>query len=195
MGVVLLALSGCAGDEPLAAPPRPSSPAVSLTPAPGPSPSPTPTPAAGPSPAASPTPLSPYEDDPAVQGLRAYGVAAAAAVNARDLQLPALVAVSTADRAAQHEDAFGADLGRHFPGPLPFQVRAVTTVDASTKQVIGCGVENGYALTEPGGVPAAPLEILPFSVEVRLEDGVWKTAGGTPIEGFTCEGLTLADFP
>jgi hypothetical protein len=71
----------------------------------------------------------------------------------------------------------------------------VTTVDARTKQVIGCGVENGYALTEPGGVPAAPLEILPFSVEVRLEGGVWKTAGGTLVESFTCEGLTLADFP
>jgi hypothetical protein len=130
-----------------------------------------------------------------VQGLRAYGAAAAAAVNARDLQLPALVALSTADRAALHEDVFREDLSRHFPGPMPFQVRAVTTVDAATKQVIGCGVENGYALTEPGGVPAAPLEILPLSVEVRLEGGVWKTAGGTQVEGFSCDGLTLADFP
>lgn len=183
--VLLVGAAGCSDDPlttPLAASPQPTGGA----PSPEPSPSPSPVP--------SPTPLSPFENDPAVQGLRAYGAAAAEAVNARNLQLPALVAASTAARAAQNPDVFGGDLGSHFPGPIPFKVFNVATVDADTKKILICSVENGWGLTKPGGTPAKPVEILPIEVEMRLEGGVWKLHDGQISQAISCEGLTRESF-
>lgn len=183
--LLLAATAGCADDEPLSQPVVPSPTAVSsLSPSPSPLPSPSP----------SPTPLSPFEDDPAVQGLRTYLAAASAALNAKDLRLPALTAAATERRAALHPDLYATDLGPHYPGPLPVKVLGVRAVSATEKRILGCFVQTGFGLTAPGGTPAQPLEILPAETEMRLEGRTWKVHSIVGAEGISCAGLTLEDF-
>jgi hypothetical protein len=183
---LLIGLSGCSDDEPLATPIAPSE--VAATEAPAPSPSPTPS--ASPSPA----PLSPFEDDPAVQSLRAYAAAVAAAVNARDLQLPALRERITSARAERLQSLLGDDLGSHYPGPQPVKVLGVRTVSADVKRILACSVEDGWTLTEPGGSPVQPIRIAGGQYEMVLEGGTWKVDRGVRDDTVSCTGLTLEDF-
>lgn len=180
--VAALLLAGCSEQE-LAQPVRPSA-APTATSAPSPTPSPSP----------SPAPLSAFEGDPAVQGLRTYLSALAAALNAGDLQLPALVAASTPERAALHQELFAEDLGQYYPGPVPLEVLGVRAVSADQKQVLGCVVDGGFGLTGPGGTPAEPLEIVSTQTDIRLVDGTWKVADAVLADGVDCTGLTLEDF-
>ena len=181
-GVVLLA--GCGGDEPAAAPVQPVSPSSSPSSAsPSPSPSPTPSP--------SPSPLSAFEDDPAVQALRAYLVAMADAVNTQNLQNPALLAVSTARRAGLHQELYGDAFGEHYPGPNPVAVLGVRTASPTTRNVLVCSLEDGHALDRPGGTPTEPADVVGGQFELVLEDGRWKVNRALAAEDVTCDGVPL----
>lgn len=186
----LVLASGCSNGggatEPLAASAVPSP----ASPSPEPSPSPVPSPSPSPSPAA----LSPFEGDPAVQGVRTFAAAVAAAVNAKNLKLPALVAASTPARAQRNPEIYRADLGSYFPGPVPLLPRAVRTVSATRKSVLGCSVEDGYALTKQGGTPVKPLSVVAVNLDVRLVSGTWRLNDATLAEGLDCSGLTVKDL-
>ena len=179
----VLLLAGCSDDGTQTGPPAAAalSPAASPSPAPSPSPSPSPVP--------SPTPLSAFEGDPAVVALRAYLAATADAVNAKDLRLPTLVALSTAARAARHPSLFGDDLGSYFPGPRPLAVLGVRAVNASRKDVVGCQLSN-YALDAPGGKPLVAPKVEAGTYELVLEGNRWKVDSAKAAQGVTCAGVT-----
>ena len=86
-----------------------------------------------PSPSPSPKPLSAFEGDPAVMGLRTYRRAVAAAVNAKDLQLRALVGAATARRNSRHQSLYGENIGLYYPGPNPLAVLGVRVVSPTSR--------------------------------------------------------------
>lgn len=193
--VALLAISvalvtACSGDdEPLTAPPSASPPEVS----PPPAPSPSPTPSASPSP--SPEPLSAFEDDPAVQAMRDFYVAAARAVNADDFMLPELVARSTARRIEINRSTFAEDLGAFVPGPTPFTPVAVQELAPDRRTVLACSVEGGWVLDRPGGTPTEPDEVLGGAWEMRLENGTWKVHRIGDAPDVSCDGVPMPRRP
>ena len=158
-----------------------SAPSPSAVPLPSPSPSPSPT----------PPPLSAFEDDPAVQGLRTYLLAAATAVNARDLQQPALLASSTAVRAGRHQEIYGPALVGHYPGPSPVAVLGVEVVSETERSLPICSPEGGYLLTMPGGPPVAELEVVGGRFRMVLEAGRWKVDEAVGDDAVDCAGVSL----
>lgn len=182
---VALGTAGCADDEPLATPVRPSLAPTALEAPPSPSPSPEP------SPSPSPTPLSPFEDDPAVVALRAYLAVSSTAINTQNLDLPEFAALATAARASRHRDLFTEDLGTYYPGPPPAAVRGVQVVSPTSRVVSICLLDMGYALDKQGGTPTAARNVAGALVEMALEEQQWKVDRFLRDPDGTCEGVEL----
>lgn len=186
--VALLLTAGCSQDEPAAMPVTPSPDAASVqTPPPAPSPSPSPSP--------SPTPLSPFEDDPAVQAVRAYERASVEAINARNLELPAFAALATARRQARHAALYEEDLGSYYPGPAPLAILGVSTTSPTGRSVVGCLLDDGFALDKPGGTPTEPRLVVALTYEMVLEGGAWKVHAVFLDEDRSCDGVPLPGDP
>ena len=193
-GVLALTASACGGSAKTPVVAAPTSPIRSQADTPSSSPATATTPAKTVTPPkAKPTlaALSAYENDPAVKDLRAYYVAAARAVNARNFQLPALVALSTQGRAARHPTVFGPDVGLFTPGPLPFTPLGVRTVAAGHKQVVYCDISDGWALTSKGGRPARPFRLSAARSDQLLVRGHWIVDHIRAAEGTSCNGVTI----
>ena len=193
-GLLALTASACGGSAKTPAAAAPVSPIPTQAVAVSPSPATVTTPPITvTAPKAKPTlaPLSPYESDPAVKDLRAYYVAAARATNARNFGFPALVALSTAGRAARHPTVFKSDIGLFNPGPAPFTPLGVRTVSAGRKQVLFCGIDDGWALTKRGGRPARPLHVLAFKSDQVLTRGHWIIDHVYFATGTSCSGVGI----
>ena len=173
---VLLTAAGCGGDEPLATPPTAGDAASSYASA---------------SPSASPSPLSAFEADPAVQGLRANLAAVAEAVNQQNLQLPALLATTTARRAGVHQEVYGPEFGNFYPGPNPTAVLGVQVISETQRNVLVCTVENGFVLDRPGGTPVKPYAVAGGQFELLLQDGLWKVNRAVAADEVSCQGVPI----
>jgi hypothetical protein len=141
----------------------------------------------------SPTLLSPFEDHQEVQAVRAYLAAEAEAINAGDLQLPALLARSTARRAAQHNKVYADELGAYFPGPRPVAVLGLNAVGETMRNVLVCWLEKGHALDRPGGTPTQPRTVVGGRFEVVSENGVWKVDRVLATDEVACDGVDLPE--
>jgi len=190
--VLLLLTAACGDDSPAAQPVMPT--ATITAPA---SASPSPSRSPSPSPSPSPEPLSPFEADPAVIALRTFVLEAANAVNAGNLALPALNAVSTPNRQDESRRSFASDLGGYAPGPYPFTPLDVQVVSPTERRIPLCTVETGWALTAPGGTPREPRAIGPGLATVKLVDAVWKVDSIVDNKGLSCTNVTLPmpEFP
>lgn len=182
IAATLLAVAGCSGQEPLATPVTPVTPsaAPTITEA-----------AAPPSAEPTPTPLSPFEADPAVQALRAHLAAAAAGINAKNLQTPALKATSTARRLSRLPDIYSEEIKTYFPGPRPVAVLGVKVVSGTAREILACSLEDGFGLDKPGGTPVMPEKVLPLAFEMLLEGRAWKVHAARSAEGISCAGVAL----
>lgn len=183
---LLLLLAACGGGDkavsPLTASPT-ASPAGSATPSPSPTPSPT------------AVPLSPYEADPAVQGFRAYQVAVADAINAQNLALPELMALSTPARQATTKASYTEELGHWSPGPTPYAVLGVSVVSDSRRDLTVCGLDTGWTLTARGGAPAGPRSVVGGTYRMALDGGVWKVDSVARDAAVNCAGVPIVEVP
>ena len=181
----VLLLAGCTNNAtqapPLAA--APVSPAPAASPSPERSPSPSPSPSSA--------PLSAFEADPAVVGLRTYLRAVAAAVNAKNLQLPALVDAATARRNSRHQSLYGENIGLYYPGPNPLAVLGVRVVSPTVHTVLGCSLEAGLVLDRPGGKPVSARKVLGGGYEMLLEGTTWKVNTVMADTAVDCTGVSL----
>lgn len=125
-----------------------------------------------------------------MKGLRANLLASAEAINTRNLNLPALVATSTARRAGFFQDLYGVEFGNYFPGPRPVAVLGVRDVSPSAKTVLACSLEDGHALDAPGGRPVKPDKVLGAQFEMLLEKGAWKV-NRVVVADVSCENIIL----
>ncbi|MBC7372713.1 MAG: hypothetical protein H7323_01815 [Frankiales bacterium] len=181
---MLLLVVACGADKPLTEPPT-AQPAQTREP--------TAAPSASPSPTARPTspPLSAFEGDPAVKGMRAYLVAAATAVNARNLQQARLLATSTAARAALHQDIYGPSLVGYYPGPNPTAVLGVQVISKTERSIPVCSPEAGILLDKRGGKPTKPLKVLGGRFRMVFESGTWKVDNASADKAVVCAGVPL----
>lgn len=134
---------------------------------------------------------SPYEADPAVQALRAWATAAATAINADNLNLPALVALETSTFVPLAPTVFQEDAGLTYPGPVPFTPATVQPVSATMRDVNSCFVATGYARNRTTGQPAAPRTVVPLQVEMVFDSGSWKVNHVYSQVTFSCDGVTV----
>jgi len=191
--LAVLLTTACGEDSPSAQPLAPTatsagSATASASPSPSTSPSPSPSP--------SPAPLSPFEADPAVIALRTFTLQSALAVNAGDLGLPGLDAVSTPNRQAESRRSFASDLGGYVPGPFPFTPLDVQVVSPTERRIPLCALE-GWTLVAPGGTPREPRSIEPGLATVTLVDTTWKVDSVVVGETNSCMNVTVAtpEFP
>lgn len=133
----------------------------------------------------------PLTEPPAAQGLRTYLLAVSTAVNARDLQQPALLASSTAVRAGRHQDIYGSALEGHYPGPSPVAVLGVEVVSETERSIPVCSPEAGFVLTMPGGPPFDELHVLGGRFRMVLESGTWKVDDAVGDDAVECAGVPL----
>lgn len=120
-----------------------------------------------------------------------YLAAVAEAVNARNLQLPALVDVSTPQRVGQHQEIYGDDIGSYYPYPSPVAVLGVRVVSATARTIPVCSLEEGLPLDKPGGMPVEPRLVVGGQFEMVLEDGRWKVDDAVEAAEVSCDGVML----
>ena len=126
-----------------------------------------------------------------MQGLRANLAAVAEAVNANNLQLPALLATATSRRAGFHQQLYGEELGSFYPGPNPTAILSVQSVSESQRNILVCTVANGYVLDQPGGTPVKPYKVVNGKFEMLLEDVIWKVNRAVAATDIACDGVPI----
>lgn len=175
-----LAVSACGGADKAADKPSPSTPvSVSDTPTASPTPSPT------------ATPLSPFEDEAPVKAARAWAVAMAQAVNARDRTVRAAVPVTTQrgltlSKALAKPDI---DHGYYRPGPQPFAPVNVQ-VKARTARLNLCYLTFGWAEDRKTHQRAEKRKVESIVFEMRKVGGRWKFDDGRQGTG-DCAAVTI----
>ncbi|MCW2568946.1 MAG: hypothetical protein JWN54_3043 [Mycobacterium sp.] len=147
-------------------------------------------PPASTSPSPSATPAGPYEKDPGVQTMRAYYAALSKAVNARNLRLPELVALTTPKRAAQIVILLRDELGNRVPGPVPFTPVAVRSNGPGSRTVLLCVLSNGFSLDPKTGKPARARLVRAIQADLVKVGGRWKVDEVTR-KSFSCAGAEV----
>jgi hypothetical protein len=142
------------------------------------------------SPSVSATPLSPYENDPGVKTMRAFYAAAAKAVNARNLRLPELVALSTARRQVRTEALLKEELGSRVPGPVPFTPVSVRSNGPASRSVLLCVLDGGWSIDPKTGKPREARKVLSGQADLIVVDGKWKV-DRLYKKDFSCAGVKV----
>lgn len=210
VGMVLLPLlAGCSTDDevqpPVALPGASSSAPTGPTTAPD-DPSSSSSQGATPSPSssgnaeeASPTPAGPaawerpatrFDKDPAVQGLYAFYAAVSEAVNAQNLELPALVQASSSQQ-QEYNQALREEFGAVAPGPVPVVALGVRVADADTRIVTYCVINNGWTVNKKTGKPRAAREVIAARGNMQRAGSRWVLDGGELAAERLCEGVDL----
>jgi hypothetical protein len=179
--VLALAVSACGGDDADAS----EKPTTSA------SPSETPTPTATPTPTPSAEPLSPFEDRAPVKAARAWAVAMATSINARDRSLAAVARVSTTRGLDQSRILAKEDIDNNVlrPGPQPFTPINVQ-IKGGVARLNTCYLTYGWAVDRKTRKPAEKRKVEPIVLELRRVGGKWKYDYGQQGTG-DCQGVRI----
>ncbi|MDH2413240.1 hypothetical protein [Nocardioides sp. CER19] len=174
----LLLLAGCGG---------------SADPAPAPRPTPTPTEPATPTPTPTATQaaarLSPFEDRAEVQVLRRWAAAAAVDITNGDAALPRSSAFVTKGSRQELADVVGGDVGKTYPGPIPFTPVGVQARGKQTR-VFACLQVAGWGLDKKGR-PAERREVDGVRFELTRSHGRWLVDHLYSSDSTRCKGVTV----
>jgi hypothetical protein len=165
---VAVALSACGG-EPKATH-EPTAP-TSATPTPPSSPAPTPTLTATPT----AEPLSRFEDRAPVEAARAWAVALAKAVNARERSLASIAPLMTAHGMDLAHYIARQDLthGWLLPGPEPFTPVGLH-VSGGVAKVDICLQYSGWSVSRKSGKTVRHRKVVAAVYQLRKVGGTWK---------------------
>lgn len=172
--VLGLAVSGCGGSD---EPSTHRSPSATATPTPTPSPS------------ATATPLSSFEDRPQVKVARAWMSAAAQDVNAKLRSIPHAVPYETESLRGLMSQIFAEDIGRYYPGPLPFTPVAMKAQGKRTT-VSACAWFKGWAVDPKTRQPVEKKVTGPTEFILVKQSGQWKV-DRWQVAKFDCSGVNV----
>ena len=181
LAAILLALalvaSSCGSDEPEATDDPTPTTSTSVTP------SPTPTPTAA--------PLSPFEDLAPVKAARAWAVAMAHSVNARDRSVAAVAPLATARGLDLSKTLAKEDIDANLlrPGPAPFTPVNVQ-VKKRTAQLSLCYLTYGWSVDRKTNKPAEARKVEAIIFDMRRVGGRWKFEYGHQGTG-DCKGVHI----
>ncbi len=149
-----------------------------------------------PSPVATPAATSaaltgPYRKDPGVKFLVTYFKASAAAINARNANLPALVALETADQRPYTVKALKEEYGRVAPDVPPFVPLSVGAPKATVRTVNICVLADGWTLDAKTKKPAKRRKVQAQQAELVKSGGTWKVEAFY-FDSFSCSGVSFA---
>ena len=204
-GVLLLA--GCSGDgDTVSAPTAPATAGVTSSATSGDAGSQTPaataeasepTPTETPSAIATPTPTSlaltgRFRNDVGVKTLVAYFTARAQAINAKNPNLPALVALDTAEQPPYTVKDVKEEIGGYAPPTPPFAPLSVSVQSATERSVAICLKTKGDTLDTATRKPLQHKVVEAGNARLVKVNGTWKLKvffKATP--AFSCGGVTL----
>lgn len=141
--------------------------------------------------ASSAKPLSAFEQDPAVQGARAFFAQAGRTINTGHVIDDKLRALVTPYVASQMKQVTGPDVGTYYPGPAPFQPTGVVASSAANKTISGCLEANGWAQNPKTHKPAHPRQIAGVKVNMLDRSGRWLVNGLVFTKSVSCSGVTV----
>lgn len=178
-----LGVSACGGSDAKASddPTTSTSVTTSATPSPTPTPSPT------------AEPLSPFEDKAPVKAARAWDVAMAQSVNARDRSLAAVVPLATARGLALSKKLAEEDIAANVrrPGPQPWTPVNVQ-IKARVARLSTCYMTYGWAVDRKTGKPVEKRKVEPILLEMRRVGDQWKFEYGQQGTG-DCSGVRITE--
>lgn len=158
--------------------------AVFSTPAPTVTASPTPTVAAE-------LPTSAFEDRPQVKAARRWANKVGVAINADERDLAPAKPIMTKHGRDVLPALFAAELGRFYPGPVPFTPTAVTS-SGPTADVDICLVSAGFSRVK-GSTTTDPRQVVPARLTMKLQDGAWRVDELQTRSG-SCATVTVQDL-
>ena len=199
--VALALLSGCTSsgktDKSTPATTRPPSSAqssgtVSSTPAAPTSSSTKPAPTStAPTKPVRPAPLSAFEKDPAVQAMRKFFYHSGRMINAGNYIDAELRTMITPFLVPHMKQLAGVDVGRYYPGPLPFQPKSVQVVNSTNRTISGCLIANGWAQNPKTHRPAKPLQVVGAKVFMVKGSGRWLVNAVPFVKSVSCKGVVV----
>ena len=167
-GVALTAtLTACGGGDDDAA----QTPAQETTAATPESSSATPSPTPTPSPTLKP--LSRFEDEPQVKVARKWAAGVARATTADDRSARAIKPFTTPEGWKRMQGYMAEDMGRYYPGPLPFTPLAVKSSGASGR-IPMCLWVGGFSLDPKTRRPDKAPRIVGADLTMKKLGGKWK---------------------
>ena len=148
------------------------------------------------SPVATPTARSaaltgPYRRDPGVKFLVTYFKVTAAAINAKNADLPALVALETADQRPYTVKALKQEYGRFAPGIVPFVPLSVGAPKATVRTVNICVLSDGWTLDAKTKKPAKRRKVQAQQAELVKTGSTWKVKAFY-FDSFSCSAVNFA---
>lgn len=118
-----------------------------------------------------PPPLSRFESDPAVKALRTWAAQVGRTVNGGHYDDAALDALMTPTMKRGIKPVTGGEVGRHYPGPVPFTPIAVTLLSSVNREVKICVVAGGFSTDKHGG--RTKHKVLPIRADLTRVGGRW----------------------
>lgn len=145
--------------------------------------------------AAAPTPttqpLSAYESDPGIEAYRAWAAQAARTVNSGHYTSKALEALMTPTFAKTMKHVLGTEVGRYYPGPIPFTPINLRVPSATVHQSDGCLEANGFAQNPKTHKPAAAAKVVPITISTVDQGGTWVMNGLSGPAKISCTGVKI----
>lgn len=177
--LLLLGLAACGGGAPSQSAPIPSESPMSTTAS------------ATASSSAPATPQSPFEHDAQVKVLRQWAAAAAKDINADDKSFPRSSRFETpAGRVEFAGPVFGGELGRYYPGPLPFTPVAVKT-SGGTSEVFACIVGGGFSRDSRTSTKVEHHQVNASKITLVKAQGGWRIDSLYAAPDTDCSGVKI----
>jgi hypothetical protein len=131
------------------------------------------TPSATPSPSPTLKPLSRFEDEPQVKVARRWAAGVARATTAGDRSARAIKPFTTPQGWKRMQGYMAEDMGRLYPGPLPFTPLGVRTTGASGR-IPMCIWVGGFTLDPKTKQPDKAPRIVGADLTLKKLGGRWK---------------------
>lgn len=163
--LLVLGLAACGGDDPAATDQPAQTSSSPTSSAPSPSQTPTPSPSL--------RPLSRFEDEPTVKVARKWAIGAARATTANDKTVQAIRPFVTGAGLKRMQGYLSEDMGRLYPGPIPFTPVGVRDQGGSAV-VPTCMWVGGFTLDPKTKQPDKAPRIIAMDFQLVRQAGAWR---------------------
>lgn len=143
-----------------------------------------------PSTTSSTPPLSRFENDPAVKALRRWAAQVGRTINAGHEDDAALDALMTPTMKRGIKPVTGGEVGRHYPGPVPFTPISVTLQSSVERELKVCVVAGGFSIDKNGG--RTKHKVIPIRADLTRVGGRWLL-NHFYTASFSCTGVHVAE--
>lgn len=122
---------------------------------------------------------------------RAWAAQAARTINSGHYTSAPLAQLMTPTFAKTMKRLLGTEVGRYYPGPIPFTPVSLTNPSAATRRSDGCVFFDGFAENAKTHKPAAARKVVPVEIDFVYQSGQWLLNALNNSPSTSCTGVQI----